>query len=189
MPLLSIHPKQCSCCHIETHRAPFCAPWKRAFVDIFSFWSRKVAAGSPYTAAKSRASQRYTPASSSIPGSIASDYQPASGGKPHPLSKNNSNIPANLQIQQLPVDPMTSTDDSKRILFAVQGPRWSLEVEQIHVTGLLNDPIFFRELRKRYKKHRSWPKRLMSPFRFRFCRFVKVRTLPHSHSLMHYEFN
>jgi hypothetical protein len=158
-------------------------------VDIFSIWSRKVTAGSSYAVAKSRASQRYTPTGSSTQGSIASDYQPASGGKPHPLSNNNSNIPANLQIQQSPVDPMTPAKDSNRILLAVQGPRWSLEVEQIHVTGSLNDPVFFRELRKRYKKHRSWMKRLLSPFRFRFCRFVKVRTLPHSHWLMHSEPN
>ncbi|KAI4670363.1 uncharacterized protein J4E79_000644 [Alternaria viburni] len=47
-------------------------------------------------------------------------------------------------------------------------------MEQISVTAVLNDPAFFRELKTRYKKHRSWIKRLISPFRFRFCRFVKL---------------
>lgn len=61
-----------------------------------------------------------------------------------------------------------------RILFGVQGRRWSLELEQIIIAGLSNDPTFFRELKARYKRHRGFIKLLLSPYRFRFCRFVKV---------------
>ncbi|KAI4629850.1 uncharacterized protein J4E87_003037 [Alternaria ethzedia] len=72
-------------------------------------------------------------------------------------------------------DPSTAVPTpSSRVLFGVQGSRWSLEIEQIDITAALNDPAFFRELKIRYKKHRNWIKRLISPFRFRFCRFVKL---------------
>lgn len=60
------------------------------------------------------------------------------------------------------------------ILFGVQGSRWCLELEHIKISNFINDPMFFRELRLRYKRHRSWIKMILSPFRFRFCRFVKV---------------
>jgi len=67
-----------------------------------------------------------------------------------------------------------------RVLFGIQGRRWSLELEQILLGGLSNDPTFFRELKERYKRHRGLLKRVLSPYRFRFCRFVKVslRTYP-----------
>jgi hypothetical protein len=61
-----------------------------------------------------------------------------------------------------------------RVLFGVQGRRWSLELEKIMLAGISNDPTFFRELKERYKQHRSSIKRLLSPYRFRSCRFVKV---------------
>ena len=70
---------------------------------------------------------------------------------------------------------VASTNDADRIIFGVQGHRWSVEIEQIKVSDLSADPAFFRELKLRYKKHRNWFKRLFSPFRFRHCRFVKVR--------------
>ncbi|KAI4929398.1 uncharacterized protein J4E92_005062 [Alternaria infectoria] len=76
--------------------------------------------------------------------------------------------------QPTPVPPNTIPNLSLRVLFGIQGSRWSLEVEQINITAALNDPAFFRELKARYKKHRHWIKRFISPFRFRFCRFVKL---------------
>ncbi|KAI4911823.1 hypothetical protein J4E90_006640 [Alternaria incomplexa] len=93
------------------------------------------------------------------------------------LSSLESNIIRN-STPQIAGQPVTNPsivvpDPSLRVLFGVQGSRWSLEVEQIS-TALLNDPAFFRELKTRYKKHRHWIKRLISPFRFRFCRFVKL---------------
>ncbi|KAH7096085.1 hypothetical protein FB567DRAFT_48711 [Paraphoma chrysanthemicola] len=80
-----------------------------------------------------------------------------------------SHVPNHAMIDMLP----SKNQGSHRVLFGVQGPRWSLDLEQIPVTSLLNDPTFFRELKKRYKKHRSVLKRIASPFRFRYCRFVK----------------
>jgi hypothetical protein len=79
-----------------------------------------------------------------------------------------------VQSQTSTLSSHQSTTASHRVLFAVQGSRWSLDLEQIPVTSLLNDPAFFRELKTRYKKHRSLIRRLVSPFRFRYCRFVKV---------------
>ncbi|KAI4703158.1 hypothetical protein J4E81_002035 [Alternaria sp. BMP 2799] len=86
---------------------------------------------------------------------------------------NNSNSTPQIAGQPATNPSIVVPDPSLRVLFGVQGSRWSLEVEQIS-TALLNDPAFFRELKTRYKKHRHWIKRLISPFRFRFCRFVKL---------------
>jgi len=78
-----------------------------------------------------------------------------------------------------------ATMNQNRILLAVQGHRWSLELEQIRISNLINDPTFFRELKIRHKKHRSILKQILSPFRFRHCRFVKVRppVIPSSNHL------
>jgi hypothetical protein len=80
------------------------------------------------------------------------------------------------QVQGQVTSASSSNDasEAQRILFGVQGSRWSLDLEQIHMSSIDNDPAFFRELKIRYRKHRGLLKRIASPFRFRFCKFVKV---------------
>jgi hypothetical protein len=62
------------------------------------------------------------------------------------------------------------------MLFGVQSSDWFTNLEQIDISSINNDPEFFRELKLRYKKNRSWIKWIASPFRLRSCNFVKVRT-------------
>ncbi|GMG13312.1 unnamed protein product [Aspergillus oryzae] len=50
------------------------------------------------------------------------------------------------------------------------------EIENIESSNLLNDPSFFKELKKRHAKHRWFFQRWLSPFRFRYCKFVQVNT-------------
>jgi hypothetical protein len=96
----------------------------------------------------------------------------------HAVLINNTNASPQNQAQTPNTNPNTSITASQRILFAIQGSKWSLDLEEIPVSSLLNDPAFFRELKVRYKKHRSLIKRLVSPFRFRSCKFVKVTHFP-----------
>ncbi|KAI4637814.1 hypothetical protein J4E83_000632 [Alternaria metachromatica] len=138
-------------------------PW-----NISAAWFRAAAGGS------SRASQRYTPTSTSATSAPVASPQTAGGVNSNLSAPGSASSPLQVLGQPATVPSKTVPGPSLRVLFGVQGSRWSLEVEQISVTALLNDPAFFRELKTRYKKHRSWIKRLISPFRFRFCRFVKL---------------
>jgi len=161
MPLLPDHPNQCFCCHIER-------PGKSSSVTSPQSLNR-----TPDPKA-SQWSQRYTPTRTSTTSTPVASSQIAGGDTTNPSPGNNSNSAPQVLGQPATDPPTAGSDPSLRILFGVQGSRWSLEIEQISVTTLLNDPAFFRQLKTRYKKHRSWLKRLLSPFRFRFCRFVKL---------------
>jgi hypothetical protein len=133
----------------------------------------------PSTAAsssnQSQAARQYTPAgSSSAAASSSTNY--SSMSKNTQSGSPNSSIGGPTEIKSqfssnashyIPTSPV-------RILFGVQGRRWSLELEQIILSGLSNDPTLFRELKARYRRHRGLIKLLLSPYRFRFCRFVKV---------------
>ena len=180
MRSLPHHPKQCYCCYVEspgkssdTTSQQFLDPIPRSQTTSRPWmtlvtWIKAVAGGS------SQASQRYTPTSSSTTSTPLSNSQAAGGTNTNPSATDNSNAPTQVSDQPATDSSSASPDPSNRVLFAVQGSRWSLEVEQINITRLLNDPMFFRELKARYRKHRNWIKWLISPFRFRFCRFVKV---------------
>ena len=61
------------------------------------------------------------------------------------------------------------------ILFGVQGPRRTLELDQIDCESCSSDQKFFRELRQRYPKLRGYLRWIFSVWRFRTCDFVKVR--------------
>jgi hypothetical protein len=181
MPSMPHHPKQCFCCHIErpvknssatSTRYPdgIPGPGVRQWCWILPMaWIKAAAGGASSPSNSSTARQRYTPTSSSTTST------PVVGGtSTNPAATNNSSSAPQVSGQPTTAPLTAIPDPSLRILFGVQGSRWSLEVEQINITAVLNDPAFFRELKTRYKKHRSWIKRLVSPFRFRFCRFVKL---------------
>ncbi|KAH7080625.1 hypothetical protein BKA63DRAFT_563300 [Paraphoma chrysanthemicola] len=122
--------------------------------------------------------------SSNKTGSASKERGSQDGNVSGPRSSSESQLPSHGLVHSSQVHsqatssslPRTSLE-SRRILFGIQGSRWSLDLEQIPVTSLLNDPTFFHELKKLYKKHRSLLKRVVSPFRFRHCRFVKFEKL------------
>jgi len=185
MPSLPDHPKQCFCCHLErpgkTSSAtspqsvdrtpePQTKPW---YSNLPMAWTKAAASTAASPSHSSTASQRYTPANPSATSTMGTNSAAAGETSTNPSAINNSNSIPQIAGQPATNPSIVLPDPSLRVLFGVQGSRWSLEVEQIS-TALLNDPAFFRELKTRYKKHRSWIKRLISPFRFRFCRFVKL---------------
>lgn len=137
-------------------------------------WIKAAAGTAASPSNSSTARQRYTPTETSATSTPVAGSQTARGNTTNPSAVNSSNSSPQVSGQPTAVLQTAYPDPSLRVLFGVQGSRWSLEVEQIDVTTLLNDPAFFRELKTRYKKHRSWIKRLVSPFRFQFCRFVKL---------------
>jgi len=179
------HPKRCSCCHTEhsgksssatslQHFGHYAGPRTRqGRWSLLGTWIKGAVGRAPGPSSSSTAKQRYTPTSSSATPTPATSSRVAVGTGTSPSVGNSNNSTPQVSGQPTTVSPTAVPNSSLHVLFGVQGSRWSLEVEQIN-TALLNDPAFFRELKTRYKKHRSWIKRLISPFRFRFCRFVKL---------------
>ncbi|CAN9296463.1 unnamed protein product [Alternaria alternata] len=186
MRSLPQHPSQCHCRGVNcpgkasdttSQQNPDSIPRLQIVPRLWSIAAtliKSTASRSSGSSASSKASQRYTPTSSSAVPTSTNNSQTTSETDTNSLATDNGNSSPQISGQSATVLAATSPDPSKRVLFAVQGSRWSLEVEQISITTLLNDPMFFRELKTRYRKHRSWIKRLASPFRFRFCRFVKL---------------
>ena len=186
MPSLPQHPKQCFRCHVERPakfsdtnlpQSPNHIPGPQLSQRRWHLpvtWIKANSGSAASSSTSSTASQRYTPATSSTISTPVTSSPVAGRTGTSPSAINSSNFAPRITGQPTNVPPTAVPDPSLRVLFGVQGSRWSLEIEQIGVTALLNDPAFFRELKTRYKKHRSWIKRLVSPFRFRFCRFVKL---------------
>ena len=191
IPALPDHPKQCFCCHVErpgkVSSATSPQPLDRTLKphvrqgrwSVPSIWTKTAVGQSSNPPNSSTARQRYTPPSSSSTTTPVANSQRTSGSSTSPSAMNSSSSSPQISGQPTAVaaTAVAATalpNPSLRVLFGVQGSRWSLEVEQISITAAMNDPAFFRELKTRYSKHRSWMKKLVSPFRFRFCRFVKV---------------
>jgi len=189
MPSLPQHPKQCFCCHIERSgessdtnppqsanriSGPQLSQWRW---NLPVTWIKATISSAARSFKSSTASKRYTPTTSSTTSTPVTSSPAAGNTSTSPSAMNSSNSTPQVSSSPTTAPPTAVPDPSLRVLFGVQGSRWSLEVEQISVTAALNDPAFFRELRTRYKRHRSWMKRLISPFRFRFCRFVKLEKI------------
>lgn len=122
----------------------------------------------------SKSAVAYTPSPWGVSKASASSSAPQGATNPSPANNvSNNNFPqvhgnstrGPSNVVQMP--PM-------QILFGIQGMRRSLEVEQIEICSQMNDQIFFSELKARHQKHRWLFKRWFSPFRFRYCNFVKV---------------
>ena len=64
------------------------------------------------------------------------------------------------------------------ILFGVQGPRRTPELDQIDYGSCSSDREFFHELHQRYPKLRGYLRWIFSVWRFRTCEFVKVGVFP-----------
>lgn len=160
----------------------FCAPAPQTGVweALNQYFSMTVPAlvrtknpsASSSNSAQSRATIQSTTSSSTAFSTTGQSTQSASASSSNSGSTQTTSSNCSNQSLYIPPSPV-------RVLFGVQGRRWSLELEKIILAGLSNDPTFFRELKARYKKHRSSIKLLLSPYRFRFCRFVKVSFLVH----------
>ncbi|KAH8727556.1 hypothetical protein GQ44DRAFT_703430 [Phaeosphaeriaceae sp. PMI808] len=171
IPLLPQHPEFCCCCHTKKHQSNLLKTREGIFRFISSYFSKQKSNAPSNNGGQSKAGKRYTPTSFTVVTSSSCGTQSVS------LEGSNGSDDANtspsMQTQVPNVPENLSSDPLKRMLFAIQGSRWSLDLEQISVSTQLNDPAFFRELNTRYKKHRNWIKRMVSPFRFRFCKFVR----------------
>ena len=170
------HPSKCHCCVANPQKAlgvTFGSILRPVFSLLESNRQRSAVSGGT----SSRAATAYTPAPNSTSGASSFTKSPTPGGaSASGAALNNNGTKNTTQTQGCSsmVPSPTIQIAPTRIIFGIQGVRRSLEIEQIEISGLMNDQIFFSELKTRYKKHCSFFRRFFSPFRFRHCNFVKV---------------
>lgn len=172
------HPSKCYCCMEKPQKAlgvTFGSILRLVFSLLESNRQRSAVSERP----SSRAAVAYTPAPKITPGASSSTTPLTSGGASAYGVALNNGTKKTTQTQGCSsmVPSSTTPIAPTRIIFGIQGVRKSLEIEQIEVSSQMNDQIFFSELKTRYKKHRSFFRRFLSPFRFRHCNFVKVGLL------------
>jgi hypothetical protein len=175
MPLFPCHPHFCYCSHTVGEQTELSK-------TVWNSGAKHYADTMSSISGHSKASERYTPAGSNIGTSSQSSVQNTSATQSHKVLGDDNEASAQPQ-NPTNANPSTPHMESQRILFAIQGSKWSLGLEQIPISSSLDDPTFFRDLKVRHKQHRNWIKRIMSPFRFRFCRFVKVCNTPQHSAL------
>jgi hypothetical protein len=168
------HPQYCSCCHTGSYQSAWALIRTLISVLLSTSWIMKSTKTSTKTPEASDNHGNNSLTGPTASASAAVSVQNTSATVPNQAPANHANVQPQISVQAPNTTPTTLLVPSQRILFAIQGSKWSLGLEEIPVSRLLNDPEFFRILKARYKKHRNLVRRLISPFRFRYCRFVKV---------------
>lgn len=125
---------------------------------------------------QSTAHQRYTPgvtATSSASSETA--HGSTATSSPH-YSAGSSAISVEPQAGNTKAISVDRYGNPSWVVFGIKDMDEYDEIENIESSNLLNDPSFFKELKKRHAKHRWFFQRWLSPFRFRYCKFVQVNT-------------
>lgn len=69
------------------------------------------------------------------------------------------------------------TTNTLRVVFGIKDLQGYHDIEEMETHAQLTDATFFQDLKKNHRKHRSLIQRWFSPYVFRYCRFVQVRTV------------
>lgn len=168
------HPAKCHCC---IHK-PDTVPWKvllnitiRNCKSCISRYLYLVYQTSP---APSSSAQRYTPSDTGSSNSPNPSSEPSRNRINDKVSCIPSTNAPHAASTCCPSPPEASS--CTRLLFATGGMRWSLELDRILVTDGSCDSTIFRKLREFHRTHRPALLHWVSPFRFKSCKCVKVRS-------------
>jgi hypothetical protein len=170
--MLGEHPKRCYCC---VPRASPLTLMNLVKAVRQTHGSHEHHGGQLVSSAintSSSAAQRYTP-------TPASSNRAAILGANIHLKVQKSKAQAHTQTSSEQGPTVSSAENASQqdwssVLFAVQGSRWSVELEPIAMTAVTSDSDFFCRLRTHHRTYRPALLRWASPFRFKNCRGVKV---------------
>lgn len=171
------HPTECQCCIVKLPATSLYNIFKTKIRSSWSVLTSLMQNSRPSSQIPSVASQRYTP--DYIPSRITHTGSNQSAGDGDDGAENTT--PSPLLDGESPGassdSALSSLEQERRtrILFAVQGSRWSLELSSVEMAEVISDSQFFWLLRRLHSAHRRTLCCWMSPFRFKNCRFVKVR--------------
>ena len=162
------HPIKCHCCVDQRTPMSLYDVWKLTLKSCILYMSGQLRTVSRNNGSSS-AARRYTPNNLGT-----GDTSTATNADRHSCNPQDLNSTPSAVTTR--VDSPLSVEQSNcpRILFAVQGSRWSLELESISMTTVSCDSRFFRLLRSLHQSHRRAFLRWASPFQFKSCKCVKV---------------
>jgi hypothetical protein len=117
--------------------------------------------------------QKYTPSGGYVPSSGNNTHgsQPGGHGPVQPV----------LDVPPTANTSITNANGSKKglwVIFGVNGPRTTPELDQIGDQHLASDPIFLRKLRRKHRELRGWPRIYLSYWQLNHWEFVKVKLDP-----------
>lgn len=159
------HPPRCHCCEAS----PVRMSWAAALKHILQIFGR-ASPSKLWSTSFSRKPRQYPVAGISM-GSSSSNLSPNSPTMPPPSNLPNNNASAQGQAS---TGVTTSTIDAHFVVFGIKDLQGFHGIENIQAPSHLTDASFFEELRARHKKHRWCFQRWLSPYVFRYCRFVQV---------------
>ncbi|EMD95267.1 hypothetical protein COCC4DRAFT_204965 [Bipolaris maydis ATCC 48331] len=152
------HPPKCYCCKVR----PVQLSWTTIFEHIYHIiWKAlpiKATSPSPTALTQlSKANLRYTPTRNTC-----------------------ANISPSLPHGKQPLPPQGSPPNGN-FVFSIKDMWGFHNIENIENHSQLSDPMFFEELKKRHKSHRWCFQHWLSPYRFRYCRFVQFEEILDEH--------
>ena len=153
-------------------RSPLCASIKQSRIKqglTKAPPSSRQAAGQTPSRASS-AQRKYTPSGgSSSSGNIVQRSQPGNSANPM------QSAPVTPHDGHTPMPSGSGPGKQLWVIFGAEGPRITLELDQIGNDDLHSDPRFLRKLRRRHHQLRGWLRLYFSFWRLSYWEFVKVR--------------
>lgn len=174
LEIIGDHPSKCFCCETEAHSVKMTTEaFYRIWQYILSILNWKVRTHASAGTSPSVSHQRYTPGNATPLGAspviAPSSIVTSSPHSPGPGNPNNL-VPGRGSSNTCTI----LHGDPNWVVFGIKIKDDFDEIENIEIFPNSNDTLFFRELKRRYAKHRWLFQRWFSPFRFRHCKFVQV---------------
>lgn len=153
---------------------PFCSSLKRSSTD--HGLHIKAQQGSTQTSGQmpgsiSTAQKKYTPTNEGFRSSENSVSGPVSDSSSNPMQSASEVSSARDVLTQ----NSSRLNKHLRVIFGVEGPRITLELDQIRDDDLQSDLLFLRKLRRRHRQLRGSLRAYFSFWRLSYWDFVKVK--------------
>lgn len=169
------HPSKCFCYETEAHRINWTTVFYRICQSIANTLNWIVLSSSlAIQNSLSKAQQLYTPATAATASASSIPMHSSTQKRPSIAPGSNNGSVTEARGSGSSTIPTSPQGDPLWVVFGIKDMHELHEIENIEVSGLLNDSSFFKELKTRYKKYRWFFLRWFSPFRFRHCNFVQV---------------
>jgi hypothetical protein len=168
------HPSGCHCCKVPSSQLDWLTAFRLLYQATRSRLPTKLTSpSSTGISPPSKTHLRYTPTTTTTTGTSSSLSVPQNT----PPSSLTASACGNVGSQAQPSSSGSdSQEDSFWVVFGIKDMRGFNAIENIQTRVQLRDTTFFEELKRSHGRHRWIFQRWFSPYRFRYCKFVKVST-------------
>jgi hypothetical protein len=167
------HSSECRCCKVPSSQLDWLTTFRLLSQATRSRFSTKIASpSSTGISSPSKAHSRYTLTTTTTTTGISSSLSVPQNTPPSsPTASACGNVGPQAQ-------PSSSGSDSQEdyfwVVFGIKDMRGFDAIENIKTQVQLRDTTFFEDLKRRHGRHRWLFQQWFSPYRFRYCKFVKV---------------